>query len=325
MNELEILWNECGHMTMTIPDTIMIKNKKIQDWLYTSSVINKQKGYIMKHKQSSISISKIFEVFSSTKDEIVAVMYTVEAKQNLNIEQFESILLSINDFTCPETFVIQKYMKFESEVRVLLKFPLEGVEAIDDIDDGLLEEVLGQSKRLMSFLCSIFGIFLSGSASWGFCSKKLYLTSLVTNRSRENRVVSAYLSNVSRNSSRATSRPLTALTEAKANSVRRASLFSLRSGHKKTSENWSQSEDTAQCDCCGLIATLVSDLETVSAQNQELEALIQAAKQEGKAQRLESESKWKSQCLEITKRMSDKMFEERNNYTEEIKKLKNCN
>lgn len=40
MNEIEVLWHESGHITANIPESLIIKDKEIKDWLYTSGVIS---------------------------------------------------------------------------------------------------------------------------------------------------------------------------------------------------------------------------------------------------------------------------------------------
>lgn len=38
MNEMEKLWNEAGHLFLPVPDTIVIEEKEIKEWIYTSHV-----------------------------------------------------------------------------------------------------------------------------------------------------------------------------------------------------------------------------------------------------------------------------------------------
>ena len=38
MNEIESLWNENRHINLCIPDTLLIKDKEIKDWFYSSPV-----------------------------------------------------------------------------------------------------------------------------------------------------------------------------------------------------------------------------------------------------------------------------------------------
>ena len=38
MNEIEVLWQEFGHLNAWVPDTLVIREKEIRDWIYTSCV-----------------------------------------------------------------------------------------------------------------------------------------------------------------------------------------------------------------------------------------------------------------------------------------------
>jgi hypothetical protein len=38
MNQVDVLWQEYGHLIVRVPDTIVVKDRQIALWIYTSNV-----------------------------------------------------------------------------------------------------------------------------------------------------------------------------------------------------------------------------------------------------------------------------------------------
>ena len=80
-----------------------------------------------------------------------------------------------------------------------------------------------------------------------------------------------------------------------------------------------------QCNCKELLDSTMEELLQTMKDNEELEECIKLIKEDAKIQRITAEEKWKERCLEISKIISDKMFEEKNRFIDEIKNLEKCN
>ncbi|OMJ78468.1 hypothetical protein SteCoe_21707 [Stentor coeruleus] len=335
MNEIEVLWHESGHITANIPESLIIKDKEIKDWLYTSG-----KGYVMKHKRVSISISKILELFSSDTPEKIAILHSSNQKSILSLDQFEAFLLSINDMTCEGSFVLQKYIPFEYEVQVIINFITESISLNEDPLPDFSEEIVGQSRRVMFFLISTSKNLVTGTFYWSLYEKSWFLTNLNLIRSKEPniRCITAHSqAPLLHNLSRRKSRPLTALTEGKILEKDTGSFYSVRQRSRPSKIQFSltslnntkilsnsecQTDEQEQCLCENDLKEGSEELKVILQENEDLERMILECIEEGKLQRVKAEDRWKAKCLEISKAISDKIFEEKNKYVDEIKTLK---
>ena len=110
----------------------------------------------MKHKKSSISISRIVELFSNDFSSPIAIIYKTSSKELIDFSKLESILLQISDNSCEDNFILQKYIEPEFEVTVNIKFPLENIQIHEDFPQEFKESLIGQSRRVAISLSSAY-------------------------------------------------------------------------------------------------------------------------------------------------------------------------
>lgn len=241
--------------------------------------------------------------------------------------------------TCEGSFVLQKYIPFEQEIQVTINFITESISLNDDPLPESSEEVVGQSRRAMFFLISTNKNLITGTFHWGLYEKNWFLTSLNLTRSKEPNVrcITAHSqAPLVHNLSRRKSRPLTALTEVKILEKDTGSFYSVRhrsrpskiqfslaslNSTKILSNSESQTDEQEQCLCEKDFKEGSEELKVILQENEDLERMILECIEEGKVQRARAEERWKAKCLEISKTISDKIFEEKNKYVGEIKKL----
>ena len=276
----------------------------------------------MKHKNPSISISKILECFRGTSNEKVAIHYNQSSKQVLNLSNFEELLLSINESTCPNTFAIQKYIKPDSEITAVIRLPDENIEILENTTHDIIQEVIQQTTRVLQFLSFNAKSLAFKRFHWVVSDKILFLCSI------ENAVVdpvipvSGYFYQVSSRSCNKRSRPMTAHSDHK-KSIRRDSLSFARLITKKTVDNFAQTDNTKPCNCLRNLEITSQEILKTLSEIANLESLIKSTKENAKAEQINSEAKWKAKCLDISKVISDQIYEENKKYLEKIKNIKN--
>lgn len=309
MNDIEVLWQEMSRLSINIPETLVIKDKKIKSWLYTSSVNSIQKGQIMKHRRQTITFSKILESFSSTQFSFTAT-YTSEAKTtNLTLSEFELVLLSINDFSCEPSFLIQKYIPADSQVHVLLNFITESITVPTSISDSI-QETLIHSRTILKFLSYSMPTLFSAELFWTVHSKVPYLYTLTLKHKTETRIrcssARSHKPPTIPIMIKKPSRPVTA-------NHRRDSITSARSHStykqlKASTET--QTDPIEACSCEETYLKLTEQLNLILKENEKIEKKIAETLQSGKTQLKLAEEKWKERSLEITKAISEKFFGE---------------
>ena len=279
----------------------------------------------MKHKKSSISIPHVLEVFAQSQFEQFSFLYINDKKSPLSRQELEALLLSMAEKTCEPNFILQKYMKTDSEISSTIDFIKQSVKITDYVPIDSLIEITGQSKKILSFLSKAEKSLISGTL------KVLYFTSLslVKHKDPVNRCSSARSQNTQPTviSIRRRSRPLTALTELRSSAIQRDSISSIRIIHqspKKSEEKDSQTEEKSDCGCEAELKRTTEELLLTFQENEELENEIKEMIAEGKRRKAEAESKWKAKCLEIYEVITDKMLQEKNRCVEEMRKGEEC-
>ena len=310
MNDIEVLWQEIGRLSVNIPETLVIKDREIQSWLYTSSVNSNQKGQLMKHRRQTITFSKILESFSSTSYPFIAIYTSATKTTNLTLPEFELVLLSINDFSCEPSFLIQKYIPADSKVHALLNFITESITVPTSISDSI-QETLIHSRTILKFLSYSIPTLFSAELFWTVHNKVPYLFTLTLKHKIETRIRCSSARSHKPPTipiiiNKKPSRPVTA-------SNRRDSITSARSHsafkQPKTSIE-TQTDPLEACSCEDAHVKLTEQLNLILKENENLEREIAKTLQSGKTQVKAAEEKWKERSLEITKAISEKFFGE---------------
>lgn len=284
----------------------------------------------MKHKIGSISISRIVELFANESEAVSAVLYSGTSKILIGPEEFAAILLAVTDKTCENSFVLQKHLKSDLEVTVNLRFP-DIVQVLQELPVEANEEVIGQSTRVMNFLNKNSTNLVSGKIEWVFFKQNWYLTRISTEKTQEVNVRSSSV--ISQNNyshgglNRKRIRPLSAFTEIVMNSKRGVSANSTRVLIRKKSQNdgFSQTDLGLPCKCKEIMDDVVGKLAKVLKENEEIEKILKLRREEGKTKVVEIEEKWKEKCLEVSKVISDKIYEEKVKFEQEFNNLKQTN
>jgi hypothetical protein len=104
-------WHEVQHLKVNLPDSVVVRDGSIVDWFYTSKA-----GFVMRHKQTSVSLGKLkakFEQGGQEPDPPFALMCPFKGRPKLLLKtHFEtqvSLLLNQSK-TEPYHFVLQKHI-----------------------------------------------------------------------------------------------------------------------------------------------------------------------------------------------------------------------
>lgn len=111
MAGLYFAWQEVEHLRANIPESVVVKDGRIVDWFYTSKA-----GFVMRHKQASVSLTKLrakFEQASLEHDPPYAILSPFKGKPKLLLKSHydTQVSLLLNETKAePFHFVLQKFV-----------------------------------------------------------------------------------------------------------------------------------------------------------------------------------------------------------------------